>query len=70
MVNHIYEMMYKIVSEASISYVKWDMDRCMSEVYSTIKSVKEHGKVMHEYILGVYSLYERLIQQFSKILFE
>ena len=69
-VDYIYEMMQKILSEAPVSYVKWDMNRCMSEVYSSDMPAKYQGTVMHRYILGVYDLYERLISRFPHILFE
>ncbi len=69
-VDNIYEQMYKVLSEAPISYVKWDMNRCMSEVYSHGLDAGLQGTVMHRYILGVYSLYERLTQAFPEILFE
>lgn len=69
-VDYIYNTMDKILSMASISYIKWDMNRCMSEVYSSEHKPSEQGKVMHQYILGVYRLYERLIQKYPDILFE
>ena len=69
-VKAIGDMMVKILSEAPISYVKWDMNRAMSEVYSLTTPSHEQGKVMHRYILGVYDLYDRLTTAFPKILFE
>lgn len=69
-VDYIYQQMRRIVSEAPISYIKWDMNRCMSEVYSHGASAREQGSVMHKYILGVYRLYEMLIREFPAILFE
>ncbi len=64
------DMMEKILSEAPVSYVKWDMNRYMSEVYSCTADAKHQGMVFHKYILGVYRLYERLTQKFPHILFE
>lgn len=69
-VDCIYEMMEKVLEEAPISYVKWDMNRCMSEVYSATARADEQGMVFHKYILGVYRLYERLTTKFPYILFE
>lgn len=69
-VAYIYKLMAKVIKEGHISYIKWDMNRVMSEVYSTVHSSKDQGKVMHQYILGVYRLYEMLIQAFPDILFE
>ena len=42
----------------------------MSEVYSHTASAADQGKVMHQYILGVYRLYEKLTGRFPEILFE
>ena len=42
----------------------------MSEVYSSIHDVSSQGRVMHEYILGVYHLYEVLTNKYPDILFE
>ena len=69
-VSHIFDAMDKVIGDSNITYIKWDMNRCMSEVYSTSHGSKEQGKVMHEYILGVYELYERLITKYPDILFE
>ena len=69
-VDAIFGQMYKVLSEAPISYVKWDMNRSMSEVYSTGVGSGDQGKVFHRYILGVYRLYDMLTKAFPKILFE
>lgn len=69
-VDHIFEQMDKVLSTSKISYVKWDMNRCMTEVYSLGRSPEEQGMVAHKYILGVYELYERLITKYPHILFE
>ena len=69
-VDYIYEMIAKVIRESSISYIKWDMNRYMSEPYSKGSAPCEQGKVMHKYILGVYDLYTRLTTEFPHILFE
>ena len=69
-VDNLYQQMYAVISDANISYIKWDMNRSITECYSQNKSVKEQGMVYHKYILGVYELYERLISDFPDILFE
>lgn len=67
-VDHIAEQMYQILDEAPISYIKWDMNRSMTEVFS--RTSKEQGRVYHAFILGLYSLYERLLKRYPHILFE
>ena len=69
-VDYIYEMISKILRESRISYIKWDMNRYMSEPYSRGLAAKDQGKMMHRYILGVYDLYTRLTEEFPEILFE
>ena len=69
-VDHIYGMMHKILSESKISYIKWDMNRSITECYSEALPADRQGEVFHRYILGVYDLYERLTSAFPKVLFE
>ena len=69
-VDYIFEMVDKILSESSISYIKWDMNRCITECYSAALPSYKQGEVFHRYILGVYDLYERLINKHPYILFE
>ncbi len=69
-VDYIYSMLYNIISESKISYIKWDMNRYITECFSLTAASNEQGKVMHKYILGVYDLYTRLLEEFPQILFE
>ena len=69
-VDSIYKMMAKILSEAKISYIKWDMNRSITECYSRVLPADRQGEVFHRYILGVYELYERLTSEFPQVLFE
>ena len=69
-VDCIYEMMADILSHAAISYVKWDMNRSITECYSAALPADRQGEVYHRYILGVYNLYERLTGRFPEVLFE
>lgn len=69
-VDRIYEMMAKILSTAKVSYVKWDMNRSITECYSAALPADRQGEVFHRYILGVYNLYERLTSTFPHVLFE
>ena len=69
-VDHIYGMMAKLLSESKISYIKWDMNRSITECYSSKFSSDRQGEVFHRYILGVYDLYEHLTNEFPEVLFE
>jgi len=69
-VDAIFEMLDKLISESKISYIKWDMNRYITECYSRTAAASEQGTVMHRHILGVYDLYTRLTSKYSEILFE
>lgn len=69
-VDHIYNQIEKLLSDYSISYVKWDMNRYITECYSKDKGANLQGTVYHKYILNVYKLYDKLTTRFPNILFE
>ncbi|MCI8683027.1 MAG: alpha-galactosidase [Lachnospiraceae bacterium] len=69
-VDAIHQQMSKILRESKISYIKWDMNRSITECYSRVLPPDRQGEVYHRYILGVYDLYERLIREFPEVLFE
>ncbi len=69
-VDWIYNAMFKILSQAKVSYIKWDMNRSITENYSQALPADRQGELLHQYILGVYDLYDRLNTAFPHILFE
>ena len=50
-VDYIYEQMCRVLGEAPVSYIKWDMNRSFSEVFSNGNSREYQGKARHKYIL-------------------
>ncbi len=69
-VDHLFVALSEILRSAPISYVKWDMNRNMTEAYSVALPPDRQGELRHRYILGVYDLYARLTAMFPHILFE
>ncbi|MDO5538561.1 MAG: alpha-galactosidase [Eubacteriales bacterium] len=69
-VDYIYEMVAKILRESKISYIKWDMNRNITECFSAGYPAEQQGEIFHRYILGLYDLYDRLNTEFPEILFE
>ena len=59
-----------MLKDAEVSYIKWDMNRSISEAFSQNCEPEAQGKLFHQYVLGVYRLYERLEEEFPEILFE
>jgi len=69
-VDHLFEALSQVLSSAPISYVKWDMNRNITEPYGSTLPADRQGEFFHRYILGVYELYRRLTAAFPEILFE
>lgn len=69
-VSAIFEQMAAILHSAAISYVKWDMNRYISEAFSTYLPAERQGEFYHRYIMGVYHLYHLLITEFPELLIE
>lgn len=69
-VDYIYGLLAGILRESKISYIKWDMNRNITECFSAAYGAEQQGEIFHRYILGVYDLYERLTSEFPEILFE
>ncbi|WP_160724336.1 alpha-galactosidase [Bacillus sp. USDA818B3_A] len=59
-----------LFQSAPISYVKWDMNRNMTEVGSAALPAKRQKETAHRYMLGLYRVLEVLTKRFPEILFE
>lgn len=68
--DYIIETLSNILSSASISYVKWDMNRNMTEIGSAKLSPERQRELPHRYMLGLYRVMEELTTKFPHILFE
>jgi len=66
----IVEAICKILEQAPISYVKWDMNRPLTEVGSQGLPAARQRETAHRYVLGVYDMMERITSRFPDILFE
>lgn len=69
-VEYVYSRLRDILSSANITYVKWDMNRQLSDVGSSFMPKEKQGEIMHRYVLAVYKLLDRLTTEFPHILIE
>ena len=69
-IEYLYNSISDILKNNNIEYVKWDMNRSISDWYSTCLPSSRQGEQPHRYILGLYELLERLITDVPHILFE
>lgn len=68
--DYIMDSLFEVLDSCNIEYVKWDMNRSVSNVYSMNLSAEHQGEVLHRYVLGVYDMMERLITRYPDLLFE
>lgn len=69
-VDYLYDCFSTLLRENNITYIKWDYNRSMTDVYSHALPADRQGEVSFRYILGLYSLLERLTSEFPHVLFE
>ena len=67
---YLYQVVSDILKKAPINYVKWDMNRSITNNYSLKLSPEEQGKFNYLYVKGLYELLERLTTDFPDVLFE
>lgn len=68
--DYIIERVSAILKKANISYVKWDMNRPMTEYGSLELESKRQRELNHRYILGLYRVLEEITSKFPDVLFE
>lgn len=68
-IDYIYKALCEVFSHG-VDYVKWDMNRGISDCYSPFLSKSRQGETGHRFILGLYKLLDRLTRRFPNILFE
>lgn len=68
--EYLFRVMSDVLHSADISYVKWDMNRSISDWYTRTLPADRQGEMPHRYVLGLYALLERLTAAFPDVLFE
>ena len=68
--DHVYEMVAAVLHSANIEYVKWDMNRQLSDVGSYGLAADRQGELYHRQVLAVYELQDRLTKEFPHLLLE
>lgn len=66
----ILKQVFEILHSAHIEYVKWDMNRPLTDIGSAALPADRQGEVYHRYVLGMYEMQERLLAEFPELLLE
>lgn len=68
--TYLFDTLCAILDSANISYVKWDMNRSLADVYSRELPSDRQGELQHRYVLGLYDLLNKFTTRYPDILFE
>lgn len=68
--EYAYNCVAEILRSANITYVKWDMNRQLSDLGSAYLPRENQQELFHRYVLGVYAMQERLVREFPNLLLE
>lgn len=68
--DYLVEAVAKVLEETGAAYVKWDMNRHITDLGSAWLPAQRQRELSHRYMLGLYDVLERLNQRFPQVLFE
>lgn len=68
-VDTIFDSICKVLDQGKVDYVKWDYNRSIADVYSAAAG-QHQGRVLYDYILGLYDFLERLGERYPDMLIE
>ncbi len=68
--EYLFDTISGLLEKYNITYIKWDFNRPISDVYSYAFPSSRQGEVSHRYYLSLYALYEKLTAKFPHVLFE
>ncbi|WP_160677965.1 alpha-galactosidase [Clostridium sp. C8-1-8] len=68
--EYIINSISDVLRNAPISYVKWDMNRNMTEIGSSLLPAERQRETAHRYMLGLYKVMDKLTTEFQDVLFE
>ena len=69
-VDYIFDSMSKVIDTAGLSYIKWDFNRSLANVYSNALPSDRQGEVAHRFVLGTYELLNRIRNRYPEIMIE
>lgn len=59
-----------VLDQVQIDYIKWDMNRSLTDVFTQSLPADRQGEVYHRYVLGLYQMLNHLTKRYPDILFE
>jgi alpha-galactosidase len=69
-VDAIFAQIEKVIASCNIEYIKMDMNRSVTDIYTATEGYQNQGRIMYDYVKGVYAFIEKLNVRFPHILIE
>ncbi|MDO4942985.1 MAG: alpha-galactosidase [Lachnospiraceae bacterium] len=67
--DYLINTLNHILDSANIEYIKWDLNRNMTDVWSSVVDFEHQGEIYHRYMLGLYYIFDQVILTHPDILF-
>ncbi|MBQ4046203.1 MAG: alpha-galactosidase, partial [Lachnospiraceae bacterium] len=68
--DYLIQSINRILDSANIYYVKWDINRAITDLWSNVLPAERQGEVSHRYVLGLYRVMDGIIKTHPDIMFE
>ena len=65
-IDYLYKQLSDVFKRGKVKYVKWDMNRSVTDICSSYLPKHRQKELAHRYILGLYDLVGRLKKRFSR----
>ncbi len=67
--DYLIDSINTLLNSAKIEYIKWDMNRSISDVWSALLPAEREGEVFHRYVLGLYRVMDEVILKHPEVLY-
>lgn len=68
--DYVIESLSKVLGKTNVTYVKWDMNRHITDLGSYYLGKDRQRELSHRYMLGLYHILDELNKRFPNVLFE
>lgn len=68
--DYVIESLSKVLGKTNVTYVKWDMNRHITDLGSYYLEKDRQRELSHRYMLGLYHILDELNKRFPNVLFE
>ena len=68
--RYLLDVLHRYLGTGKIDYIKWDMNRPLTDAASAALPAHRQGEIPHRYILGLYEILREITQSYPEVLFE